>query len=238
MLEKFHNNLTMYKIAFYSKLLLDRFPSIYINTLKFHRRDKESYHDVVNKNTQLVVDGYPRSANSFALAAMRLVQSTDLKIATHVHTSSQIVIACRKNIPTLVLIRSPRDAVVSHKSLSLEIHNGDPHLKKIPLSLYLKAYIQFYTLIYPYRDKFVLGKFEQVTSDFSTVVQDINRKFSTNFTIFDHTPQNVEKIFNSSGFHLSPSSKRNSYKKEVYAELDHFPKLLEKAQKIYDSYFM
>ncbi|BBM85316.1 hypothetical protein [Candidatus Uabimicrobium amorphum] len=236
MLEKFQKNLTLYKMAFHSKMLLDRYPSLYINTLKFHRRGKESYHDVVNNNTDLVIDGYPRSANSFALAAFRLAQTTDYKVATHVHTSSQIAIACRSDIPTLVLIRPPRDAVVSHKSLSLEVNNGDLHVKNIPLSLYLKAYIQFYTLIYPYRDKFVLGKFEQVTSNFSVVIEEINHKFNTKFAVFDHNAQNVEKIFNSSGFHLSPSKKRNSYKKDVYKELDRFPKLLEKAQQVYDQY--
>ncbi|WP_372368427.1 hypothetical protein [Candidatus Uabimicrobium sp. HlEnr_7] len=237
MLEKFHNNLTLYTLAFRCKMSLDRFPFLYTNALKFHRRnDKEAYQDVVTNLTEIVIDGYPRSANSFALAAFKSAQKKNYSIATHVHTSSQIVMACRYKVPTLVLIRKPSDAVVSHKSLSLEINDGDKSLRKIPLSLYLKAYIQFYSLIYPYRDRFVLGKFEQVTTDFSSVIREINSRFSTSFTVFEHISDNVQHIFDNSGFHLSPSRKRNSYKKEVYEELSDFPELLSRAEQVYQRF--
>jgi len=83
------------------------------------------------------------------------------------------------------LIRKPRDAV-----LSLLVRA--PH---ISAEQALKDYIRFYRSIAPYRDKFVVGRFEEVTKDFDEVIRRVNAHFGTNFKPFEHTDENLQKVF-------------------------------------------
>jgi len=88
------------------------------------------------------------------------------------------------DIPTLVLIRKPRDAV-----LSLVIR--DP----ISVDQALRYCISFYETAEKYRDAYVLGLFEEVTEDFGQVIKRINDKFGTTFSLFRHDEENVSKLF-------------------------------------------
>ena len=106
------------------------------------------------------------------------------RIAHHLHVPAQVVRAAQWRIPTLVLIRRPRDAV-----LSLVIRD--------PLSVdqALKYYISFHETVEKYRDAYVLGLFEEVTADFGQVIKRINDKFGTTFSLFRHDEENVSKVF-------------------------------------------
>jgi hypothetical protein len=95
-----------------------------------------------------------------------------------------VVRAAQWQIPTLVLIRKPRDAV-----LSLVIR--DP----ISVDQALRYYISFYETAEKYRDAYVLGLFEEVTVDFGQVIERINDKFGTTFSLFRHDEENVSKLF-------------------------------------------
>ena len=85
----------------------------------------------------------------------------------------------------MVLIRKPRDAV-----LSLLVR--EPH---ISAEQALKDYIRFYRTVVPYRDKFVVGRFEEVTTKFGKVIRRVNARFGTNFKPFEHTEENLQKVF-------------------------------------------
>jgi len=82
----------------------------------------------------------------------QLAQGRPVKIARHLHAPAQVIAGVRMHIPTLVLIRHPRDAV-----LSLVVRA--PHLS---VEQALKDYIHFYTVLLPYLGQFVIGLFEQV----------------------------------------------------------------------------
>ena len=142
-------------------------------------------HLYVRINTEIVIEGYPRSANTFAVAAFLQAQNRPVRIARHLHLPVQIIRAVRWKIPTLVLIRYPEDAV-----LSLLVREP-----LISAKWALKEYIGFYSAIRPYSDGYVLATFEQVTSDFGQVIDRINRKFKTDFLRFEHTPENVSRVF-------------------------------------------
>ncbi len=105
-------------------------------------------------------------------------------IAHHLHVPAQVVRAARWRIPTLVLIRRPKDAV-----LSLVIR--DP----ISVDQALRYYISFYETSEKYRDAYVLGLFEEVTEDFGQVIERMNDKFGTTFSLFRHDEENVSKLF-------------------------------------------
>ncbi len=147
---------------------------------------RRKYHELaVNRATQLVIEGFPRSGNTFAVVAFRQAQQESISIASHLHAPAQVIRAARWKIPTLILIRNPADAVVS-----LVIRH--PH---ISTTWALKSYISFYETIASYRHAYVTGLFDEVVEDFGAVVERINAKFNTRFSPFDHTEDNVGEVF-------------------------------------------
>jgi hypothetical protein len=149
----------------------------------FHRLKRNPL--AVQPTTQLVIEGFPRSANTFAVWAFRQAQQVEVRLAHHLHYPAQVIRAARWRIPALVLIRRPEDAVISL-------------LMRTPLltpDQALSHYISFYRTAARYRDAFVLGQFEQVTEDYGAVIERINDKFATQFSVFDHAEENVSRVY-------------------------------------------
>jgi hypothetical protein len=149
-------------------------------------RRKGRYRDLLISNrTEIVIEGYPRSGNTFAVAALKFAQQRAIAIANHTHSPAQVIEAVRRRLPTLVLLRQPRDAAVS-------LLIREP---AIALDLALKRYIRFYSRIAAYRDDFVIATFDQATSDYAKVIVRINQRFRVGFAVFDHTPENCNRVF-------------------------------------------
>jgi hypothetical protein len=139
----------------------------------------------VGPDTQLVIEGFPRTANTFSVFAFQMAQPAPVRVAHHLHAPIQVITAARARIPVLVLIRPPEDAVLSLTTWS-------PH---IGLEQALRAYSRFYERIAPYRSWCVTGEFTRVTSDLGIVIDAVNARYETAFARFEHTPQNVEACY-------------------------------------------
>jgi len=139
----------------------------------------------VSRRTQIVIEGFPRCANTFSVRAFRYAQRNPVRLAHHLHAPAQIIAACRWSVPALVLIREPDAAVVSY--VTRETH--------IDLTQALKDYIRFYRAIMPWRRDFVLAEFKDVISDFGSVIARINARFGTAFELFDHSRENVARCY-------------------------------------------
>lgn len=161
---------------------IDTHPTIYLTLCGIRPKTRQI---TVSKDTEIVIEGFPRSPNTFAVPAFTFAQGRPVKIARHLHAPAQATEAVRRGIPCVVLIRKPRDAV-----LSLLVR--EPHISAEPA---LKDYIRFYRSIVPYRDKFVVGRFEEVTTDFGEVIRRVNAHFGTNFKPFEHTGEKLRKVF-------------------------------------------
>jgi hypothetical protein len=194
---------------------------------------------VVTPDTQLVIEGFPRSANTFARVAFNAAQSGRVRIAHGLHVPAQVVRAAQLRIPTLVLIRKPKDAV-----LSFAIR--DP----ITVDQALRYYISFYETSEKYRDAYVLGLFEEVTEDFGEVIRRINNRFKTTFAPFTHDERNVDGVFarieknsrkrfgemSMENRASRPFASREKLKREVEYELEN-PKrkdLISRADSVYE----
>ena len=138
---------------------------------------------VVRAETELVIEAYPRSANTFSAVAFQTSQPRPVRLAHHLHAPAQIVAGARRGIPVLVPVRHPRDCAVS-------IAIRSPH---VPLAQALEAYRRFHEAVLPYREACQVALFEDVTTDFGRVVEALNAKFGTGYVPFSHTP--VEKPF-------------------------------------------
>lgn len=138
----------------------------------------------VRPDTQLVIEGFPRSANTFSVWAFKLAQHEEVRMAHHLHYPAQVVRAVQWRIPTLVLIRKPEDAVMSWLM-------RDPQ----PVDQALKHYISFYGTIKSHREAYVVGSFEEVTKSYGSVIERINDRFGTRFSIFHHTEENMARVY-------------------------------------------
>lgn len=145
---------------------------------------RQSETMAITPATRLVIEGFPRSANSFAVNAFHQAQRGHVRLAHHLHMPAQVIRAARWRIPSLVLVRNPEDAITS-----LVIRNPQS------VEQALRHYIMFYETVAEYRDAFVLGLFEEVVSDYGRVIARVNAKFGTEFATFDHTEESVKKVF-------------------------------------------
>ncbi len=135
------------------------------------RRDADGRPKAVTPDTQLVLEGYPRSGNTFARIAFEMAQPAPVRLAHHLHAPAQVLAAARLGVPCVVLLREPDEAVLSQVV-------REPRLT---LAQTLRSYARFHEAIAPVRDRFVLARFETVTSDFAAVIGAVNRRFGTGF---------------------------------------------------------
>lgn len=144
-------------------------------------------HLVLGPHTEIVIEGFPRSANTFAVMAFRFAQERHVAIAHHLHAPAQVIAGLDAGLPVVVLIRRPRDAIVS-----LAIR--DPYLT---LEGCARSYLKFYRRIASFRNRFTVATFDQVISDFGLVIRRLNGRFGTQYHEFIATPANVERVFES-----------------------------------------
>lgn len=139
----------------------------------------------LRKSTAIVIEGQPRSANTFAVIAFRLAQRQPVEIAHHLHSASQVLEGVRRSLPTLVLVREPEEAIMSR------VISHPP----ITPAQALIDYVRFHRAILNVRHGYVVAPFDQVTSNFGKVIEGINERFQTTFDLFQHTEENVQRCF-------------------------------------------
>ena len=174
---------TAVRVLYEAKTLLAPHPRLALPATRW--RARSGHGEAVDHDTDLVIEGYPRSANNFALAAFQLAQAEPARIAHHTHAPATVVTAARWGVPVLLLVRAPEDAV-------LEFVIRRPALS---LAHALRGYIRFYEPLLGYRDRIVVGSFDDVTTDLGAVIRRLNHRFGTEFLEFAHTPENVLACF-------------------------------------------
>lgn len=130
---------------------------------------------LVRPDTDLVIEGFPRSANSFSVFAFLNSGAGDMSLAHHVHSPSQIILAARYGLPAVLLVRAPEDAVraglakiATHRAADL-----------------LRAYTLYYETLLPLREHYVIAPFETATTDMGRIVAAVNSRFGTEFGSID-----------------------------------------------------
>jgi hypothetical protein len=138
-------------------------------------------HAVITDETELVIDGFTRTASTFAVIAFQLAQPKPVRLAHHLHAPSQILDGIQRGKPVLLTIREPEASV-----LSCVVR--EPY---VSLHQALTAYARFYERLAPWRSGYVLGEFEEVTANFGAVIERVNVQFGTTFAPFAPSPDNV-----------------------------------------------
>lgn len=140
---------------------------------------------IITKNSDIVIEGFPRSGNTFCYYGFLFAQKRSIRVAHHLHAPAQVIEAVRNNVPVLVLIRDPGEAVASLRHMFPDCSAGQ----------LLRDYARFYGTLLPYAEQIVTASFEQITSDLGGVIKRINEKYSTSFVEFEHNDENVRAVF-------------------------------------------
>lgn len=193
-------------------------------------------------DTAIVMDGFLRSGNTFSVAAFEVANGPALHIGRHLHGGAHVLRAVRLRLPTVVLIRRPKDALLSYL---IRRDTLTPHDAVI-------EYLDFYRTAWPARDGFVIGLFDTVVSDFGTVIDEVNARFHTSFTRYEHTAENEAAAFalveqmnrlecrgEVVETHVGRPSAQRSRRKEELASLLETPRtaaLLRDADRLYERY--
>jgi len=191
-------------------------------------------------DTELVIEGKPRSGNTFARRAMEQAADEPTSISSHAHVPSAVVRAVRRGCPTLVLVRQPIDSICSEKIAA-------PHAS---LASVIRAWIHYYEKIWPYRDGYVVATFDQVVTDFGGVTDRLNRRFGTSFARFENSAENDDLVFgvieqqhravhgDTENIVPRPSSARHDAKDELLGRLEDpkFEQALARAAAVYRRY--
>jgi hypothetical protein len=133
----------------------------------------------VSSATRLVMDGFPRSGNSYARAAFLHSNGTGIQISTHGHSHRFVQLGVKRKIPVIVLIREPRAALASAMQYQPEVAP----------ELVVRAYLRYYRHVLPLVDDVLVAPFEQVTRDFGGVIRACNARFGSEFVPFEATEQ-------------------------------------------------
>jgi len=131
--------------------------------------------------TELYIDGYPRSGNTFA---QFLIQNLwpELHVVHHFHAIAPIKIALDKGIPVFILIREPRQAIASNylKQFAMQGYSSFaevPFNRSLLVSL-AQIYRDYYAFASEYVDRINLIQFEELVGEPVRVMNSINKLVS------------------------------------------------------------
>lgn len=208
------------------KLWLFYQPYLAWSKIKLIAVGDDSEERMITSKTELVIDGFQGSANSFATVAFQMSQTRDVKLAHHLHAPIQILQAVEKNVPILLTIREPMGTVLSLVARwpFISVNQG------------LKSYIGFYQKLEPYGSSYVVSPFEQTTQNLSEIIKLLNNKFDTQFDLI-----NMERVKEArSKVTESPAEKaqRSAIKEQRKLEFTETKnaQLLNEAKNLYQKY--
>lgn len=138
---------------------------------------------IVGPNTEVCVEGYPRSANTFTHEALATA-NPGLEIAHHVHQPAQITRAARFEVPCLVLVREPAAAIASH----FVFNRGRSSLKRLTAD-----YANFYSHVHgPIASgAAAVCRFEQATASTRAASDLLNSRFGCKL---EHCTLSVDEL--------------------------------------------
>ena len=150
--------------------------------------DESSNVATVDQRTDLVIEAFWRSGNTFALAAFLLAQDDRPRVGHHVCQPAQVGTAVRLGVPVLVIARDPRSTILS------ALQWGPLYSPRQWLRIYTRYYERV-ARIARQSGRVTVADFTAVTRNFGLVTERLNGRFGTSFVPFVHTDDNVAACY-------------------------------------------
>lgn len=142
---------------------------------------------LVTKNTDICIEGFPRSGNTFAVHTFKYF-NPDAQVAHHIHAPVQFFQAVKLKIPCLIMVRNPLDTIASvvvvDRSLSIEAA--------------LNHYISYYKMLINFKESeyIILADIEIINKMFDQLMSSINKRFNKSFNSVALNMENKAEIAN------------------------------------------
>lgn len=159
----------MRKVFYAIKRFIRRHPSLYF-TIVGRREAVRRLR--ARRDSELVVEAFPRSANTTSMYALFFAQGECLKVGHHLHVAAHVVFAAKYHIPCLVIMREPVECITS---LMVMRKGGEP-------AELLKDYIDFAKVVMRHQSQVVVVDFNVIKSEgIGSGVRKLNARFKTQF---------------------------------------------------------
>lgn len=159
------------RLKVFVRRLMFHYPALYYFRYQLRGRGNKL---VTTKDKDIVIEGVPRTANTFMTESFSYIQKKPLKMAHHMHVPGQLIRAAQWGLPAVLLIRQPMDTVLSHFIAHKD--RTDYTLKAC-----LHYYIDFHRPLMSLRNKFVVAEFQDVVDNPDKIIALVNQKFKVNF---------------------------------------------------------
>lgn len=187
-------------------------------------RTDQFRHRRVREDTAILIDGFPRSGNSFFLNYFRH-WNPGVSAAHHMHVPQQLVEAARCSIPAVLLVREPVDAIAS--VLVVE---------PMSITIAVRSYASYYEKACDYAAHCVVAEFDEVVETPGHVIDAVNQRFGSNFapgvldealgeTLFEKLRRHHISQDQQPGLVATPDSAKRARKTEVLGVLERHPDL-------------
>ena len=121
----------------------------------------------VSKSSDLVVEGFPRSSNTFLTVALKELLGEEFSIANHYHSSAQFSLGYKLKKPMVLVIREPLNCLVSNL-----LYYPNRSREEI-----IDDYILFHQNLRKYLPNIYVVDFKDVTSKPLDVITGISEEF-------------------------------------------------------------
>lgn len=141
----------------------------YLRLIEFkHRRVSDR---IIRDDTELVIEGFGRSASSYAVVAFELAQVRPVRSAHHTHAAAQVVKAARLGLPTIVIVKRPDEVALSHMVR---------HPTVGPATI-LRAWMRFHRVVASVADRVLVISLDELNTDYGGAIRRLNERHRTSF---------------------------------------------------------
>lgn len=225
------------------KAIIKRYVSnnifLYYLWFKLVRQRKGINVDFFQKDTDVYIDGFPRSGNTFIIHMVKCL-IPELKLVHHLHAVAPVKIAFLLDLPVFILLRNPMDCLSSQylKHFSMRGMNVDSNNIDVKLlDFYIYDYLNYYDFVYKNIDKISLIHFDELVNSTDLVLNHIQDQMGLKkiYTAEDflEAKKSYRGATNTMGS-SRPNEKKEKYKsiiKEYIIDSNKYSELL----KLYDS---
>ena len=157
------------------KRLIKSNPFLFKLWFELYRKNRGVKINYFNHKIKFLLDGYPRSGNTFAASLVKYIFGKDVFVH-HFHAIAPIKIALRKDIPVYILIRDPKEAITSNYLKTFALKNKDVprEINKNLLKKLTIEYSNYYKFVYKKRNKIEIIIFKDFISRPEIFLSNIN----------------------------------------------------------------
>ena len=195
-------------------------PFLYNLWFELYRKRHGVKINYFSPETRYLLDGYPRSGNTFSLSLVKKFFGKD-NILHHFHAVAPIKIAFRKNIPVFILLRNPEDAITSYylKEFALMKKSIPDNIDIKLLKTLTDQYVFYYNFVKNNLSRLTIIEFKKLIAAPTDLLEVINENVFGNQYKFSSEEVNAAANSFNGATDTYGSSRPNEQKEKIKNQL-------------------